>query len=274
MEILKLTDPEYFALNRYSNSDLSALEREILGKPYAPPTHAFRFGTAFHAYVLESREPPDADPAEREENQIIKGMTQKITANTSFVQRQKFGLKEITVLWDSHGLKLKSKLDIAMSNQHGIYTVCDLKSTAARTTEQFEETITEYHYDRQAAFYMDSIGAKRYEIWAVSKAKPHHVFYKSYAHNHPVIELGRKKYRRLLRAAVEQNWRPSQWIPPKPVMGCPFDEWLPPLTHDKRAGYTPGPKMSELRWQERYKDHIPGPKMAELLNRERINPEQ
>lgn len=277
MEILKLTDPEYFALKRYSNSDLSALERHIFGIQYNAPTEAFSFGSAFHAYVLEGIKPTNATDKDRTK---MENMKNKLLMDTLFWHRRNFSRKEITVLWEHNGIPLKSKLDLAlMTHRQGIYTVGDLKTTTATSKEQFEQDIIKYEYDRQAAFYLDSVGAKKYEIWAVQKQAPHQVFYFCFDAQHPIIQQGRKKYRRMLEATKETNWKPTKWnttptLPPNrtgspAVMGCPFDEPLPPLTHDKRAGYTPGTKMSELKWEERHKEHTPGTKMAELSNQSR-----
>lgn len=211
-----MNDLTYRQLPRYANSDLSELAAVHLGKKrFSCSQETLDFGTAFHQLTLE--------PTKLLGDEVRRGLS----------DRQKTDLMEmITALFvDSHlamtirgsecetvrewqcaetGLPLKGKLDICVlpKRQHLI----DLKTTSCKSKAQFEQTISEYDYDRQAAFYLDSDpNARFFEFVGVQKTPPYNVYRVAYHRSDAAIVEGRRKMLRLLRLAKEIGFVPSSW---------------------------------------------------------------
>ena len=98
--------------------------------------------------------------------------------------------------------------------------IVDFKTTSAQDYAHFCGTIEQYDYDRQAALYSDLLGAARFII-GVQKKSPFEVWQLEVTPAPGLIEQGRKKYERLLKAFVQQKARPSQPITPRLLM-----QWL------------------------------------------------
>jgi hypothetical protein len=86
--------------------------------------------------------------------------------------------------------------------QPGQLTVMDLKTTSAGSLAAFMQACQQYHYDRQMAFYADSIGARQVCLIGVSKAARRLFFVQKYSHS-AFIRQGRKKYQKLLQRIQE-----------------------------------------------------------------------
>jgi hypothetical protein len=199
-KIKKLTNNEYRALPRISNSDLGIFEDIIFNRPVKPlPLGAFNFGTAVHELILEpqiiDQIPKNVDIAK------VQILAKTFWAEPWLKWLLRFSRKEEVILWTCPvtGLPLKSKLDIILRGR----TVYDIKTTSASSIEQFAKHCQEYGYDRQAAFYMDSINAKRFFFIALSKTKKDMVFIMEA--DPSFIESGRKKYRKLLSVWQQRN---------------------------------------------------------------------
>jgi len=199
-KIKKLTNDEYRALPRISNSDLGDFEDLVFSRPQREkPQNAFSFGTAVHELILEPQTidklPQDVDIAK------VQTLAKTFWAEPWLKWLLRFSRKEEIILWTCPvtGLPLKSKLDIILRGR----TVYDIKTTSASSIEQFEKCAIQYGYDRQAAFYMDSIKAKRFFFIALSKTKKNTVFIMEA--DGSLIESGRKKYRKLLSVWQQRN---------------------------------------------------------------------
>lgn len=199
-KIKKLTNDEYRALPRISNSDLGIFEDLIFNRPVKPlPLGAFSFGTAVHELILEpetiDKLPQNVDIAK------VQTLAKTFWNTPKLKWLLRFSKKEEVILWTCPitGLLLKSKLDIILKGR----TVYDIKTTSAYSIEAFAKTALEYGYDRQAAYYMDSIGAKRFFFIALSKTKKDTVFIMEA--DRSFLESGRKKYRKLLSVWKQRN---------------------------------------------------------------------
>jgi hypothetical protein len=76
----------------------------------------------------------------------------------------------------------------------------DLKSTNAKTQKEFEKMVAAFHYDRQAAVYLDLPLEDRPDMFmllAVSKHKPHSIFKVAIKRGEPLYLSGRQKYEEL-----------------------------------------------------------------------------
>uniref|UniRef100_UPI003B3A47CD PD-(D/E)XK nuclease-like domain-containing protein n=1 Tax=Spirosoma sp. TaxID=1899569 RepID=UPI003B3A47CD len=115
------------------------------------------------------------------------------------------------------GVACKARLDMVYTSpKRRNALVVDLKTTSARTQAQFLESCYNYDYDRQAAFYIDSLRNADSQEWAntrqfrfvfigVMKQRPHRLFAVDATSIPGFIEYGRKKYRFWLR-----KWREEQ----------------------------------------------------------------
>ena len=78
-------------------------------------------------------------------------------------------------------------------------TLIDFKTTRSPDLLHFLTTIEKYDYDRQAALYLDVLGATRFLVIGVQKKAPHEVWRVELTTTPGIIEQGRKKYSALLR---------------------------------------------------------------------------
>lgn len=194
---------DYRSLPRISNSDLTSFRNHLFGYPDKKPVKAFAFGSALHELILEPNtilDLPDADI----DLGLIQHLAGKVRDDRFCKWALQFSRKEVVRLWDcpTTGLPLKSKLDIVHKNR----IIIDIKSTSQRTYAGFRASCDQYDYDRQAAFYLDSVGIPplggkggRFVFVGVQKVVPHGLFVFNTATEPPFIDNGRRKYRALLR---------------------------------------------------------------------------
>lgn len=78
-------------------------------------------------------------------------------------------------------------------------TLIDFKTTSSPDLTHFLTTIEKYDYDRQAALYLDMLGATRFLIIGVQKKAPHEVWCVELTALPGLLEQGRKKYMMPLR---------------------------------------------------------------------------
>lgn len=228
-----MTDHDYRTLPAYANSDLSELFNLRMGKPARTiPEKAARIGTIFHQRILEPMKPIDWSGVHVKDQYLIMQMAdsfdEKIDLETATRIRQ--GKTEHVRQWfcPVTGLPLKAKLDSLL--EHYPFTrhiITDLKSTSCKSSAMFFDSIIEYGYDRQAAFYLDSLGMAggpshgnyNFTFVAVQKIKPFDVWVinmNGSADRRLLIDMGRRKNERLLRDALAESkkvdgWRPSSW---------------------------------------------------------------
>lgn len=191
----------YRDIPRISNSDLTAFKHTLFGMDYKVPQKAFAFGNALHELILEPHLshslPKEVDP------ELVQLLAGKVRQDRFCKWYLQFSRKEKVQLWECQntGLLLKSKLDVVYKGA----TIIDFKSTSAKSYHQFVESFQRYDYDRQAAFYLDSIQGKRFIFIGVQKKSPYGLFY--FEADSPFIRQGRKKYQALLR-----KWKEVQAI--------------------------------------------------------------
>ena len=201
-----LTQQQHRALPGLSNTDLSMLKTRLLGQLRNPNPAALAYGTAFHAATLE--------PAtyQRTDERGIRWTELEQLARQ--VRRQRYcrdllyrGTPELThtAVHLETGLSVKVRPDLLVRSPAGRrLTLLDFKTTSCRDEAQFLATIEQYDYDRQAAFYLDVLQADRFLIVGVQKKAPHAIWVFDLATAPLLLEQGRRKYRRLLRAHAAQ----------------------------------------------------------------------
>ncbi len=235
--MLTTADELYRSLPRVSNSDLTRLKEEHLG--YGDANTAGRataerakvFGRAFHQHLLEPESIgmvmhqllPDLTPAPTalEPTQASQlAMLMDTIRKDPFCRRylRQSERERVVLSTDpATGVPCKARLDMVhTSPKRRKALIIDIKMTAACTPAQFLESCYTYDYDRQAAFYLDSLRFADSGEWAdtqqfnvvfigMMKQQPHRLFAIDTTSIPGFIEYGRKKYRFWLR-----KWREEQ----------------------------------------------------------------
>ena len=239
-----ITQAEHRALAAISNTDLSTLADELLGRPRRDCTTAFAFGSHFHTATLEQHlfEPTNVqDPADHRQRQAAAQLATAVRRRryprhliyTSRGQAE----QSYTATHEPTGLLVKVRPDLLIdSPKRQRRTVVDFKTTSCRDLAQFLTTVEQYGYDRQGAFYADVLQAQRVVLIAVQK-KP----LKGQEPQVWVVELtagqmdsGRKKYGKLLRCAAEQRQRQKSDGQLAPALPPEFGRATLPLNNPTR----------------------------------------
>jgi hypothetical protein len=199
----------YRSLPRISNSDLTEFKHHIFGEKQYKPVNAFAFGSALHELILEPNTihqlPENVDLS------LVQTLASVARKNHFLSWVLRFSKKETVRLWqdETTGLELKSKLDII----HKGRLVVDIKSTSCKSYSDFLKSCDRYDYDRQAAFYLDSMGATKFVFVAIQKVVPYNIWTVEHHTSGGFIEAGRKKYRALLREWKRRSERGESFMP-------------------------------------------------------------
>ncbi|AUD05481.1 PD-(D/E)XK nuclease-like domain-containing protein [Spirosoma pollinicola] len=227
------TGDDYRALSRVSNSDLTRLKEEHLGYWSVPsarfiPEKTKAFGRAFHQHLLEpetvgtvlSQFLPDMMEPTINTDALAPAQTKQLATLMRTIRQDAFcrrylrlSERERIVLSTepTTGIACKARLDMVYTSPKRRNTmVIDLKTTSARTQAQFLESCYTYDYDRQAAFYIDSLRNADGREWGttkqfrfvfigIMKQSPHRLFAVDATSIPGFIDYGRKKYRFWLR---------------------------------------------------------------------------
>lgn len=239
-----ITQAQHRALAAISNTDLSNLADELLGRPRRDCAAAFAFGSHFHTATLEPHlfEPTNTqDPADHRQRQTAAQLATAVRRRryprhliyTSHGQAE----QSYTATHEPTGLLVKVRPDLLIdSPKRQRRTVVDFKTTSCRDLAQFLTTVEQYGYDRQGAFYADVLQAQRVVLIAVQK-KP----LKGQEPQVWVVELsagqmdcGRKKYGKLLRCAAEQRQRHQSGGPLATALPPEFGRATLPLNNPTR----------------------------------------
>ncbi len=196
-----LTQEQHRALPQVSNTDLSDLKAQVLGQLRRPNPQALAFGAHFHSAILE--------PAtyQRTTERGIKWADIEMLARQ--VRRQRYcrdllyrGTAELThtATHTATGVAVKIRPDLLVTSRAGHRTtLVDFKTTSCPDFTHFLASARQYDYDRQAALYLDALGASRFLIIGVQKKAPHEVWVFDATAAPGFIEQGRKKYNAFLR---------------------------------------------------------------------------
>ena len=189
----------YYQLPRISNSDLTIAAHILQGIPYQKPETAFRLGGAFHELLLEP-EKFRTESCEGLDIALLYRMHRTVVSNQYCKSLLDNSEKEKTILWQepTTGVRCKCKLDMLIEGNTLSPLITDFKTTSARSLKSFVNCCRQYNYDRQMAFYADSIGAKQVCLIGVSKKAKRLYFVQKYASSAFITE-GRRKYQYLLQ---------------------------------------------------------------------------
>jgi hypothetical protein len=201
-----LTQAQHRALPHISNTDLSDLKASILGQLRRPNPVALAFGSHFHTAVLEPQH------YQRTDERGIKWADLETLARQ--LRRQRYcrdllyrgqAEQSYTAIHTASGVGVKLRPDLLVRSRAGRQlTLIDFKTSSAPDLAHFLATIEKYDYDRQAALYLDVLGATRFLIIGVQKKAPYQVWRVELTAMPGFIEQGRKKYAALLRHHARQ----------------------------------------------------------------------
>jgi hypothetical protein len=205
----QLGEAGYRAHPYVANSTLSRISSPWLN------VAAFRIGTLIHSVILESQ---NVDYFQR----IVKGHAFEYTeAEIKLALNMKLAFMRDPFC---RAILAACSVEVEMYNQNtpfdGIaldtrrkydlwnYSTCeggDLKSTTARTHEEFLHHVDQFDYDRGRVFYALGSGAKRDVIIGISKHPPHPVFRVVMREGCPLWIRGIEKANRLAKIYHELN---------------------------------------------------------------------
>ena len=215
-----LTQAQHRALPHVSNTDLSDLKASILGQLRRPNPVALAFGSHFHTAVLEPQH------YQRTAERGIKWPDLETLARQ--LRRQRYcrdvlyrgqAEQSYTAVHTASGVGVKLRPDLLVRSRAGRQlTLIDFKTSSAPDLAHFLATIEQYDYDRQAALYLDVLGATRFLIIGVQKKAPYQVWRVELTAMPGLIEQGRKKYAALLRHYARQ----AAGLPQAPTLHAPL----------------------------------------------------
>ena len=174
---------DYYSLPFISNSSLTGFT--------GASEDTLKFGQQLHAAILE----PWAYVSDPKSKHKIEEMVKSARRNALLMLMLNDPLKKVEVEYfpidEETGTQCKLKADLVVGA-----TICDLKTTAAKTREEFNKCAIEYGYHRQGAFYLDGTGKEKFIIFAISKSWPHPTF--TFVLTKDEVAAGRAEYERLL----------------------------------------------------------------------------
>jgi exodeoxyribonuclease VIII len=201
-ELALSDDNVYYSDSQFvSNSMLSLLNKspqhlERMLKGHKEESPALNFGKAFHTVVLEpekvnteiavfegkarrgkawdefkSDNESNTIITEPEYNKILKMRSTLCTPEQSyeFIENS---IHEVVNVWEMLGVNCKGKVDCVYESDNGKILI-DVKTTQDSSPEAFKRSAYKYGYHRQAAFYMDGMGADEFWFAVVEKEAPY-----------------------------------------------------------------------------------------------------
>lgn len=194
----EIIETDYFKKPGVSNSFLGDVNNLINGRSlFKCSQDTLDFGSQLHEAILEPQpyliKLPTA--AYQINKHKVLEMTKKAVENNLlglFLNDPKTKFEQ-EIFFNTMEVNCKLKADIICGKVVG-----DLKTTDARTREEFQARAIEYGYNRQGAFYLDGTGCKRFIIFAIAKKYPHPTFTYVLEHNSPELIEGREQYQYLI----------------------------------------------------------------------------
>jgi exodeoxyribonuclease VIII len=211
--------PKYYQYEKDNHSETTAME----------------FGSALHSFVLERKNFEDEYFIADEDIKVKRGkkwdaavdfaesrnikvllnkdylaiceMEKSLSSNLFFAKTNKAD-KEASIFWNDNdtGVNCKGRIDgiIKPQNKDDALILFDLKTTRDCGKHEFRKQFFNLKYYLQAAFYMDGykeitgITPSYFVIFAIEKKEPFLTANYSIHYDSPVIEAGRKEYKKLL----------------------------------------------------------------------------
>ena len=201
---------QYFLRPEVSNSDLTALKRDLIGRDYFDPTEAYAFGSLIDAMITEPhrvdtyRKLIDDKPLFEDQEKAVKEFdrakkmrdvfNRNLTATNIIkgadYQKVSIGRRSFKWLDLDFELNCRCKWDF-FGNISG-----DIKSTMATSQKQFIAACHHFDYFRSRAWYMDLENRDQDMIIGISKVN-FKIFFVPIVRGDQLYEIGRKEYEAL-----------------------------------------------------------------------------
>lgn len=231
MQVIKgMTNADYRKAEGISKSDLDLIAKSPLHFHYAKnnpqePTPAMRFGSAFHAFLLErdtfneryvtepeginrrtnaGKEEYEAFLTEAKGKEIIskddllliEGMTASVFKHDKASKLLAHGEAEQSFFFNTPIGEIKGKCRPDWITK-GTNILCDVKTSIDASPQAFAKSIANFNYHKQAAYYLDGTkeftgNTTNFVFIVVEKTPPFAVA--CYVIEDRAIELGRTKY--------------------------------------------------------------------------------
>ncbi len=189
--------------NILSYSKICKLDRVMRGEPEGLPVkeETLEAGRQFETAALQ----PELYDIEKDPFAAnTRRMLVSVQQNEYFKHqlRSEGGKAQHTYYWRCKhtGFNCQAKLD-----HKNLVSGMDLKTTSAATQAEFEAHAIAYHYDIQAAFYLDGSKLSTFIILGVQKKYPYQTFTMYYNNLSPFVIEGRKKYITIINNATKLN---------------------------------------------------------------------
>lgn len=223
--------PDYYAVPVLSTSAIKQVRPDYIGMSAKPET--LRFGQLLHLAVYEphkllgtpefaAHHQGQPSSATRQINRMVQACRSNPLLNTLLgaknVQYEQEIFSLLTVPGLDEPVPYKMKADLLQYHTTkprnpiiAPVTRCklgqDLKSTSARTFEEFVAACTKFDYWLQAYAYMLVTGAKEFYFTGVTKSEPHKTFTVDVSKYPAEMAAAAKVFPMLVRRYVEQNPR-------------------------------------------------------------------
>lgn len=195
---------KYYIIDAVSNSMLGEYKRQLEGLPPLAATFskALAFGSALHEFILEP-EQFDRHDVTGSDIFLISKMAHAYRMATTEDERK--GEKEKEYFFNRNGWKCKLKADIVSFSY-----ITDLKTTAATTEPDFIQSVIDYEYYRQAAWYLDcpevvQAGIHTFRLIAITKEKQPQVFKFEITRGSGLYQTGKAEYQQLLKKMAQDT---------------------------------------------------------------------
>lgn len=204
---------DYRSYPAVSNSDLTEFRDVLFPRPARSLANAFATGEVLHRCLLEGEAlPPQADLPPGVSATGLTTLLLRARRDPFLRWALRFGVKEKAHYFrdEATGLPCKCRTDLLWRNR----LIVDVKTTSQPNREAFVESCRAYEYHRQAAFYLDGTGARRFMFVGLQKKTPYDVFYYEItadAAGRELLAEGRGRYRRLLDELHARQYRPRSW---------------------------------------------------------------
>ncbi len=191
-----MTDAEYFAIDRMSNSTLSWVKRKVKNLPDRPEqAHYNDFGKLAEDYIIDGVALP-SDTSKPWRTQILR-MKEKFYADDiirGFVRHPDF-VSQHKFFPEFMELPFKCKLD---GSRMAIKTGFEYKTGLFQNYKTFNEGCYYYDYDRQVYVYMECANLDRMIVVGQSKYKGADIFMKVVKRGDDFWNSGKEKTEELV----------------------------------------------------------------------------
>lgn len=195
-----IADYAYRAHPSIANTDLTNLQLFLEGARIHNIRNVYHLGVMAHAALLEPEKPNVLlKTASQQDAELLNRMLRTAGKCVSLQKHLAVAEKETEVFWvdPDFGIPCKAKIDMVKNGEF----VAELKTTSAYSEKSFLRKAVKTGYDRQLAFYADSLPAppKQVSIFGLSKTNARQILELHFPFGSSFVSNGRGSYKTLLK---------------------------------------------------------------------------